>query len=70
MRDITVHPHSVHWLDKYLVVNTVTGQVVQGTFNEGEANRAAKVCNDHETRNGRPSIYGVIPQAEDKSKLP
>ena len=57
MRDITVQPYSAHWLDKFLVVNTAKNAIVQGEFGEERANWAAKVCNDHEARNGRPPIY-------------
>lgn len=52
------------WLDKALVINTMTHAVINGEYNLGAANRAAEILNDHERRNGRLAVYTGVNRAE------
>lgn len=44
----------------FAIQNYDTEKIVQSEFNRSEVERFAKVLNDHERRNGRPEVYGVI----------
>lgn len=56
---LTHHPKAFHFLDKWMVKNSVTGSPLESAFTERLAQLAADVCNQHEENNGRSRIYVV-----------
>ena len=63
-KELSRYPHAFSHLDRWMVLNTQTGAPVQGAYNEGMAQQAADLMNEHERRNNRAPVYGV--QALDK----
>lgn len=51
------NPTCFHHGDRYVVVNTDTGEPIESHFNERSAIQAAQWCNDHEQLNDRPGVY-------------
>lgn len=49
----------IHHLEKWLVVNAITGKIVQGNYSAISAREAADTLNAHEVRNNRPSVYTI-----------
>jgi hypothetical protein len=56
-----LYPKAVHHLDRFYVLNGA-GDVVQGEYDKGRADEAARVMNDHNVANGYEAVYSVVPK--------
>ena len=51
------NPRTIEPSDRFLVVNKTTGNDVQSSYTEQDAQHAVETLNDHEVRNGRKPVY-------------
>lgn len=58
-KKLSRHPDAFHFMDKWMVKDSVSGRPLEGATTEKRAQLAADVCNAHEENKGRPRIYVV-----------
>jgi hypothetical protein len=58
-REHSRNPQAFRSNDRWVVVDTLTGEPIEGHPSEGLARQAAGYCNDHETLHGRPRAYSI-----------
>jgi hypothetical protein len=47
--------------ERFLIINTATGEPIQSSRDKARAEADARTLNEHEARNGRPAVYGFEP---------
>ncbi len=53
------NPGAFNPSERWIVVNTVTGEPLQTDASQARAVQSAQWCNDHEIRCGRAAVYAV-----------